>query len=60
MPAIVSGKVQKFVFKEEDIVNVFDLNNVYAECKKDKRYAAQIKQMEQEEEEEKKESKKTK
>jgi hypothetical protein len=25
VPAIISGKVQKFVFKEEDIVNIFDL-----------------------------------
>lgn len=48
VPAIVSGKVQKFVFKEEDIIGVFDLNNLYAECKKDKKYAAQIKQMEEE------------
>ncbi len=53
MPAIVSGKVQKFLFKEEDVVNVFDLNNLYAECKKDKKYQAQIKQqLESQEEEE--------
>jgi hypothetical protein len=37
VPAIVGGKVQKFLFKEEEIVAVFDLNNLYAECKKDKR-----------------------
>jgi len=43
-PAIISGKVQKFLFKEEDIINTFDLNNLYTECKKDKRYAAQLKQ----------------
>ena len=41
--------MQKFLFKEEEIVNTFDLNNLYAECKKDKRYAAAIKQMEEEE-----------
>ena len=39
-----SFQVQKFVFKEEDIINTFDLNNMYAECKKDKKYAAQIKE----------------
>ena len=33
-PAIISGKVQKFLFKEEDIINTFDLNNLYTECKK--------------------------
>ena len=49
VPAIIGGKVQKFLFKEEEIVNTFDLNNLYAECKKDKRYAAAIKQMEEEE-----------
>lgn len=43
-PAIISGKVQKFIFKDEDLINVFDLNNIYSECKKDKRYAAQLKQ----------------
>lgn len=37
------------MFKEEEIVNTFDLNNLYADCKKDKRYAAAIKQMEEEE-----------
>ena len=41
--------MQKFLFKEEEIVNTFDLNNLYAECKKDKRYAAMIRQMEEEE-----------
>nr|ADD38247.1 Thioredoxin-related transmembrane protein 2 homolog [Lepeophtheirus salmonis] len=46
VPAIISGKIQKFIFKEEDIVQVFDLNNLYNECKKDKKYAAQIKKME--------------
>lgn len=49
VPAIIGGKVQKFLFKEEEIVNTFDLNNLYAECKKDKRYAAAIKQLEEEE-----------
>lgn len=49
VPAIIGGKVQKFLFKEEDIINTFDLNNLYAECRKDKRYAAAIKQMEEEE-----------
>ena len=34
VPAIISGKVQKFMFKEDEIVNVFDLNNIYSECKK--------------------------
>ena len=34
VPDIISGKVQKFMFREEDLVNVFDLNNLYAECKK--------------------------
>jgi hypothetical protein len=43
VPAILSGKVQKFVFKEEDIVSVFDLNNLYARCKEDKKFAAKIK-----------------
>lgn len=57
VPAIISGKVQKFMFKEEDVVQAFDLNNLYAEAKKDKRYAAQIKAMEDKAEEE---SKKTK
>jgi len=43
VPAILNGKVQKFMFKEEEVVQTFDLNNLYVECKKDKRYAAQIK-----------------
>ena len=34
VPAILLGKIQKFIFKEEDLVNVFDLNNIYTECKK--------------------------
>ena len=34
VPAIISGKVQKFLFKDEDIINIFDLNNIYTECKK--------------------------
>ena len=38
VPAIISGQVQKFNFREEDIVNTFDLNNMYAELKKDKRF----------------------
>lgn len=40
VPSIISGKVQKFLFREEDIVNVFDLNNLFQGCKKDKRYIA--------------------
>ena len=59
VPAIVSGKVQKFMFKEEEVVNVFDLNNLYAECKKDKKYAAQFKKIDEQDVEEK-ESKKDK
>lgn len=48
MPAIINGKVQKFLFKEEEILNIFDLNNLYAECKKDKKFQAQLKkQMEE-------------
>ena len=38
VPAIISGQVQKFVFREEEIINTFDLNNLYAELKKDKRF----------------------
>ena len=38
VPAIVNGKVQKFFFKEEDIVNAFDLNNLYKKCKEDKKF----------------------
>ncbi len=37
-PEIVAGKVQKFLFKEEEVINVFDLNNLHAECAKDKRF----------------------
>ena len=47
--------LQKFIFKEEDIVNTFDLNNLYSECKKDKKFAAKIKEMEKQAEESKKE-----
>lgn len=54
VPAILSGKVQKFLFKEDELVNVFDLNNLYAECRKDKKYAAKIKEQEEEEKESKK------
>jgi len=54
VPAIISGKVQKFVFKEDDIVNVFDLNHLYNECKKDKKFAAKIKEHETLEETKKK------
>jgi len=38
VPAILSGQVQKFTFREEEIVNTFDLNSLYAELKKDKRF----------------------
>ena len=38
VPAILSGQVQKFTFREEEIVNTFDLNSMYAELKKDKRF----------------------
>ena len=34
------------MFKEEDIVNVFYLNNLYSECKKDKKFAAKTKEQE--------------
>ena len=43
VPAIISGKIVKFVFKEEDIVNVFDLNNLYIKCKEDKKFASKAK-----------------
>ncbi len=46
VPAIIAGKVQKFVFKEEDIVNVFDMNNLYTKCKEDKKFASKIKKEE--------------
>jgi len=39
-PAIVNGKVQKFFFKEEDLVQAFDMNNLYASSK-DKKSTAQ-------------------
>jgi thiol-disulfide isomerase/thioredoxin len=38
VPAIVNGTVQKFFFKEEDIVAAFDMNNLYAKCKEDKKF----------------------
>ena len=47
VPAIISGQVQKFIFREEDIVNTFDLNNVYAELKKDKRFKQKDKAVEE-------------
>jgi len=36
VPAIINGKVQKFFFKEEDLVSAFDLNNLYAKSKEKK------------------------
>ena len=55
VPAIINGKINKFMFKEEEVVQVFDLNNLYVQCKNDKRYAAQIKaSLEAKEEEDKK------
>jgi len=38
VPAIVNGRVQNFFFKEEEIVSAFDLNNLYAKCKEDKKF----------------------
>ena len=38
VPAIVQGKVQKFFFKEEDMVAAFDMNNLYQKCKEDKKF----------------------
>jgi len=38
VPAIVQGKVQKFFFKEEDLVAAFDMNNLYQKCKEDKKF----------------------
>ena len=38
VPAIVNGKVQKFFFKEEDLVAAFDMNNLYQKCKEDKKF----------------------
>jgi len=40
VPSIANGKIQKFFFKEEDVVAAFDLNNLLVKCKEDKRYAA--------------------
>ncbi len=37
MPAILNGKIQKFFFKEEDMVAAFDLNNLYARSKDQKK-----------------------
>jgi len=36
VPAIVNGKIQKFFFKEEDMVAAFHLNTLYAKCKEKK------------------------
>ncbi len=33
VPAIINSKIQKFFFKEEDLVQAFDLNNLYAKTK---------------------------
>jgi len=38
VPAIHSGKVQKFFFNEEAIITAFDLNNVHKKCKEDKKF----------------------
>ena len=38
VPAVLNGKVQKFFFKEEEIIQAFDLNNLYAKIK-DKKIA---------------------
>jgi len=43
IPAIISGQVQKCNFKEEDVVNTFDLNNLYVELQKDKRFKQETK-----------------
>jgi hypothetical protein len=37
VPAILNGKIQKFFFKEEDMVAAFDLNNLYARSKDQKK-----------------------
>ena len=42
VPAIISGQIQKFVFREEEIINTFDLNNIFAELKKDKRFKEKV------------------
>ncbi len=57
VPAIVGGKVQKFLFKEEEVIGVFDLNNLYAECKADKKYKREIEEQMQKEQEESKKDK---
>ena len=33
VPAIINSQIQKFFFKEEDLVQAFDLNNLYAKTK---------------------------
>ena len=38
VPAKVNRTIQKFIFKEEDIINAFDLNNLYQKCKEDKKF----------------------
>ena len=43
IPAILSGQVQKCNFKEDEVVNTFDLNNLYTELQKDKRFKAETK-----------------
>jgi len=42
VPSISNGKIQKFFFKEEDVVAAFDLNNLYQKCKEDKKYAPAV------------------
>ena len=42
VPAIISGQIQKFVFREEEIISTFDLNNIYSELKKDKRFKEKV------------------
>lgn len=37
VPAIINSKIQKFFFKEEDLVAAFDLNNLYAKTKDKKK-----------------------
>ena len=44
IPAIISGQVQKCNFKEEEVVNTFDLNNLYTELQKDKRFKQETKE----------------
>ncbi len=50
VPSIISGQVQKFTFREEEIVNTFDLNNLYVELKKDKRFKAKLAEAETQQE----------